>query len=295
MNQNPSDNGDICIGENYKLLLTSSPSSSSTCLINPGHDTQFCAYSLSQAMRSLSSSSYSSSSSSSSSQPPSSSSEKPGKPSDKSLSNANPKDDLAKTSGDTSTKPDAEAAVVPSANIATNAPASVSGAKPTITKKEPDLPAFEKELISKLTSRFGDNKIKVIYARPFRIKIGVSTSDIIEVAAFIREALSFDHAEAVTGTDYPKDNQIELLYHLGSYSRDDLAGHILSLSTRVNRNDARSPTLINVFKSVEFHERETFEMLGVYFEGHPRNERFLLPEDWADIPPLRKDFRIKGR
>src|SRR5512133_1001522 len=123
MNQNPSDSGDICIGENYKLLLSLS----------------------------------------SSSQQPSPSSETLEKLPDKSLSNANPKDDLTKTSGDTSTKTEAEAAGVPSANIATNAPASVSGAKPTITKKEPDPPAFEKELISKLTSRFGDNKIKVIY------------------------------------------------------------------------------------------------------------------------------------
>jgi NADH-quinone oxidoreductase subunit C len=55
------------------------------------------------------------------------------------------------------------------------------------------------------------------------------------------------------------------------------------------------PTLTPPHKSAEYHERETFEMLGVYFEGHPRNERFLLPEDWADIPPLRKEFRIKGR
>ena len=55
------------------------------------------------------------------------------------------------------------------------------------------------------------------------------------------------------------------------------------------------PSLINIFRSVEYHERETFEMLGVFFEGHPRNDRFLLPEDWADIPPLRKEFRIKGR
>ena len=86
-----------------------------------------------------------------------------------------------------------------------------------------------------------------------------------------------------------------MIYHLGSYLKDDLAGHVLSIATRTNRDDARLPTLINVYKSVEYHERETFEMLGVYFEGHPRNERFLLPEDWADIPPLRKEFRIKGR
>jgi len=115
------------------------------------------------------------------------------------------------------------------------------------------------------------------------------------VASFIKDRLGFDHAESVSGTDYPNDNQIEVIYHLSSYSDDKLSSQILALTTRVDRNESRMPTLINIFKSAEYHERETFEMLGVYFEGHPRNERFLLPEDWADIPPLRKEFRIKGR
>jgi NADH-quinone oxidoreductase subunit C len=133
------------------------------------------------------------------------------------------------------------------------------------------------------------------FIKPLRIKIQVDPQDIVGVANFVRDSLGFDHAESVAGTDYPKDNQIEVIYHLGSYTRQDLAGHILWLTTRTDRDDARLPTLINVFKSVEYHERECYEMLGVYFEGHPRNERFLLPEDWADIPPLRKDFKIKGR
>lgn len=161
-------------------------------------------------------------------------------------------------------------------------------------KKEPELPAFEKSLISKIVSQFGDN-VKVTYIRPLRMRIDVPSSEIVSIATFIRDELGFDHAESVAGTDYPKDNQIEVTYHLGSYTREDLGARILVLATRTNRDDARLPTLINVFKSVEYHERETFEMLGVYFEGHPRNDRFLLPEDWADIPPLRKDFRIKGR
>ena len=105
----------------------------------------------------------------------------------------------------------------------------------------------------------------------------------------------FDHAESVAGTDYPKDNQIEVIYHLGSYGKQELEAHIMALTTRTSRDDARLPSLIDIFRSVEYHERETYEMLGVYFEGHPRNDRFLLPEDWADIPPLRREFRIKGR
>jgi NADH:ubiquinone oxidoreductase subunit C len=173
-------------------------------------------------------------------------------------------------------------------------PSSKPAATTTIAKKEPEPPPFEKGLMTQLSSQFGD-KVKASYIRPLRIKIYVDPANIVEVASFLRDSMGFDHAESVAGIDYPKDNQIEVAYHLGSYSRMDLGAHILLLATRTNRDDARLPTLINIYKSVEYHERETFEMLGVYFEGHPRNERFLLPEDWADIPPLRRDFRIKGR
>jgi NADH:ubiquinone oxidoreductase subunit C len=163
-----------------------------------------------------------------------------------------------------------------------------------VKPEEADLPQFEKGIIDSLVSKYGDS-IKFIYARPLRIKIEVPSKDIIEIASHIRDELGFDHAESVSATDYPKTGDIEVIYHLGSYTRDDLSSHILSLSTRTDRNNARLPSLIGVFKSVEYHERESFEMVGVYFDNHPRNDRFLLPEDWADIPPLRKEFRIKGR
>jgi NADH:ubiquinone oxidoreductase subunit C len=164
----------------------------------------------------------------------------------------------------------------------------------TLTKKEAEPPAFEKGIIEKLVNEFG-NKINLIYIIPLRMKIMVEPRDVLATAIFLRDNLGFDHAESVAGTDYPKDNQIEVIYHLGSYGTETMEGHIMALATRTSRNDARLPSLIDVFRSVEYHERETFEMLGVYFEGHPRNERFLLPEDWADIPPLRREFRIKGR
>jgi len=167
-------------------------------------------------------------------------------------------------------------------------------AAPSPPAKEPDAPAFEKGLVDEIKKRFGDS-VKIVFIKRLRIKVQVEPKDIVEVATFLRDTMGFDHAESAGGTDYPKDNQIEVIYHLGSYGREDLAAHILSLTTRTSRDDARLPTLINVYNSVEYHERETFEMLGVYFDGHPRNDRFLLPEDWADIPPLRKDFRIKGR
>ena len=197
-----------------------------------------------------------------------------------------PKQVPAKTSPPSAAPPAAAAA-------ATTTAAKPSAAAST-AKTQPEPPPFEKGLMEQIKKEFGD-LVKVVFIKPLKIKIQVEPQDIVGVASFLRDNMGFDHAESVAGTDYPKNNQIEVIYHLGSYSRQELAAQILWLTTRTNRDDARLPTLINVYKSVEYHERECYEMLGVYFEGHPRNERFLLPEDWADIPPLRKDFRIKGR
>lgn len=186
----------------------------------------------------------------------------------------------------------------PSATASAAAAPATSAAKPSpaasTAKTPPEPPPFEKGLVEQIKKEFGD-LVKVVFIKPLRIKIQVEPQDIVRVATFLRDSIGFDHAESAGGTDYPKDNQIEVIYHLGSYSNQELAPQILWLTTRTNKDDARLPTLINVYKSVEYHERECYEMLGVYFEGHPRNERFLLPEDWADIPPLRRDFRIKGR
>jgi NADH:ubiquinone oxidoreductase subunit C len=172
---------------------------------------------------------------------------------------------------------------------AANAQASISTSKSSALSTK-----IEQDIINKIVSRYG-NKVEVLYVRPSRMKIRVQPQDILSVAGFIKENFGFDHAESVSGTDYPKDNQIEVVYHIGSYTVEDLIPKILALSTRTNRDEPKMPSLISVFRSAEYHERETYEMIGVYFEGHPRMERFLLPEDWADIPPLRKDFRIKGR
>jgi NADH-quinone oxidoreductase subunit C len=173
-------------------------------------------------------------------------------------------------------------------------PKPSNGTSMKVKSEKVDLPQFEKGIIDSLVLKFGDS-VKIIYVKPLRIKIEVPSNDIVEIAKHIRDEVGFDHAESVSATDYPKTGDIEVIYHLGSYTRENLSSQILSLSTRTDRTNARLPSLIGVFKSVEYHERESFEMVGVYFENHPRNDRFLLPEDWADIPPMRKEFRIKGR
>ncbi len=177
--------------------------------------------------------------------------------------------------------------------------------KPVVKKPEEkpvELPTFEKNISEKIVEKFGD-KIEVAFVKEDRVRINVSKENVHDVAEFIRDGLNYDHVESVSGVDYPQDKEIEVVYHIGSYTEPSLARQVLVLATRAQReenpipgNDAtKLPTLRDIFYSVEFHEREIFEMLGVYFNGHPDNRRLLLPEDWADLPPLRKDFAIKGR
>ncbi|MEK6818021.1 MAG: NADH-quinone oxidoreductase subunit C [Thermoproteota archaeon] len=185
---------------------------------------------------------------------------------------------------------------------------TISDEEPASTKtspqleKEIELPKFEKGLADKIVEKFG-TRVTVAFVKPDRVRINVGRDDVKEVAEFLRDVLNFDHAESVSGVDYPQDKEIEVVYHLGSYTDSSLSRQILVLATRAQReenpipgNDAtKLPSLREIFYSVEFHEREIFEMFGVYFQGHPDNRRLLLPEDWADLPPLRKDFAIKGR
>jgi len=177
--------------------------------------------------------------------------------------------------------------------------------KPVVKKPEEtpvELPAFEKNISDKIVEKFGD-KVEVAFVKVDRIEINVGRENVHDVAEFIRDELNYDHVESVSGVDYPLENEIAVVYHIGSYSDPSLARQILALSTRAQREEnpipgsdaTKLPTLRDIFYSVEFHEREVFEMFGVYFEGHPDNRRLLLPEDWADLPPLRKDFTIKGR
>lgn len=104
--------------------------------------------------------------------------------------------------------------------------------------------------------------------------------------------LGFDHVKAVTGVDYPQENKIDLVYHVSSYEKPELARIILEIRTSLNRVDPRVSSLSGVWPSAEYSERETADLMGVVFEGLRVSGRFLLPESFQGSP-LRKDFKIK--
>jgi NADH-quinone oxidoreductase subunit C len=102
--------------------------------------------------------------------------------------------------------------------------------------------------------------------------------------------LAFTYLSDVTGVDrFPIEPRFELNYHLLSISRRD----ILRLRVRLPGEPAVIETVVPVWPTANWHEREIFDLFGVRFEGHPNLRRMLLPDDWEGYP-LRKDYPVEG-
>ena len=86
-----------------------------------------------------------------------------------------------------------------------------------------------------------------------------------------------------------EEPRFEVNYHLFSTTLYLRA----RLKVLINEDDPRVPTVTAVWKTANWHERETFDMFGIIFEGHPDLRRILLPDDWEGHA-LRKDFPLRG-
>jgi len=153
-------------------------------------------------------------------------------------------------------------------------------------------PIRAKTFAAQITSHFPD--VKVEWMKERRLKVSMTPSRIREVGLFARDTLGFDHISTVSGVDWIAKNQLEVEYFIGS-STPGQEDFILAVSELVARDNPVVPTLIDVWRGVEYHERETHEMFGINFQGHPNQSHILLPEDWNDLPPLRKDYVSPGR
>jgi NADH-quinone oxidoreductase subunit C len=117
--------------------------------------------------------------------------------------------------------------------------------------------------------------------------IRVKPAAIVAVCEYLKTdpGLAFDCLSNQSGVDYPKRNEIEVVYHLASYR----LRHACVLKVGVPRDNPAMPTVSRVWSTAIWQEREIFDLLGVVFDGHPDLRRILLPEDWVGHP-LRKDF-----
>jgi NADH-quinone oxidoreductase subunit C len=103
--------------------------------------------------------------------------------------------------------------------------------------------------------------------------------------------LDFDMLVDVTVVDYlGRDPRFEIVYHLASLSKH----HRLRVKIRVPETDVRMHSLVEIWKSANWLEREAWDMFGVHFDGHPDLRRILMYEEFVGHP-LRKDYPVDKR
>jgi NADH-quinone oxidoreductase subunit C len=123
------------------------------------------------------------------------------------------------------------------------------------------------------------------------LSITIERTTLLETAQNLK-SLGFDHVKAVTGIDFSEENRMEVVYHISSFGDLETAKVILEIKMSLNHSNPQIPSVMEVWPSAKYCEKETAELLGIKFEGLPDSGRFLLPEDFVGTP-LRKDFKIQ--
>jgi len=137
--------------------------------------------------------------------------------------------------------------------------------------------------------------------------IEVSADSLVDVCRYLKDEpdLQFDMCNCISVVDYlhtdPKkaakadwEPHLEVVYHLSSIARKDCV--VIKVMTSRWKDDQEGelpeiPSVSGLWKTALWHERETFDLSGVQFVGHPDLRRILCPEDWEGHP-LRKDYEM---
>ena len=146
------------------------------------------------------------------------------------------------------------------------------------------------EVESRLRAQFGEDILE------FQDQSGHAVATIPaeryrEIATFLRDEpdLALDYCDFSSGVDFGEQG-FEVVTHLYSTAHR----HNVRLKVKLPAEDPHCPTLSDIYPGANWHERETSEMFGVTFDGHPQPVKLLLPEPFEGHP-LRKDFALMSR
>ena len=137
---------------------------------------------------------------------------------------------------------------------------------------------------------FADAIERVVVDRG-ELTLHIKRERLVEVALILRDKLKFEMSMGVSGVHYPDDTNRELhaVYHLLSVTNNQR----IRLEVSVPYVDPHIPSLVEVWAGSNWNERETFDMFGIIFDGHPGLTRILMPDDWQGHPQ-RKDYALGG-
>jgi len=145
-----------------------------------------------------------------------------------------------------------------------------------------------------LINKFGESVILGEETLGLQKALIIKPEMIAEVCLELRDnpETYFDFLSCLSGIDYgTTENRFGVVYHLASIPFNTQL--VLKVSTGNNReldNLPAFPSISAIYKTAEWHEREAYDLEGIFFENHPDLRRILLPDDWEGYP-LRKDYQ----
>ncbi|MFD1631936.1 NADH-quinone oxidoreductase subunit C [Pseudopedobacter beijingensis] len=150
------------------------------------------------------------------------------------------------------------------------------------------------EIKKVIADKFGNEVIIGEENQGLQPALIISPDKIIDICLELRDNPDtwFDFLSCLSGIDYGVEEQkFGVVYHLSSIIKKHTI--VLKVQQQNNRDEQNLPvfkSVSSVWKTADWHEREAFDLLGIYFEGHPDLRRILLPDDWEGYP-LRKDYK----
>lgn len=126
------------------------------------------------------------------------------------------------------------------------------------------------------------------------LAVTVRREGLHDVARFLHDdsAMIYDYIVHVSSVDWPEDEErFEVVYEVYSIRRR----HRIRVKTRVPEDDCVMDSLSDIWQGANFMEREVFDMMGIRFRRHPDLRRILMPDDYNEGYPLRKDFPLQGK
>lgn len=147
-------------------------------------------------------------------------------------------------------------------------------------------------LIQDLQSKFGVENILPMEGG-LQQTITLSKDILVDVCRYLRDDSKyyFDFLSNITAVDYFPENRFAVVYNLASlpFQRQLTLRVELTMENRDKNNLPEVPSVSSVWRTADWHEREAFDLMGIFFSGHPDLRRILLPDDWQGFP-LRKDY-----
>jgi NADH-quinone oxidoreductase subunit C len=165
-------------------------------------------------------------------------------------------------------------------------PAAAAPPKPPAPPPKEGPVALDNELVKRYRARFGD-AVRETWSDRKQAILVVAPERYLEIAQYTRDEEQFDMLTDLTAVDWPKrEKRFDVVLILYSFARREY----LRIKVQVGDGEA-APSVVSVWPTADWLEREVYDMFGIEFAGHPNLKRLLLPEEWVGFP-LRKDYDI---